>query len=150
MDENGYMMGIAGSSKVVFSKYQKQAFMNQAGNREWASLIEAIGTTGRRLPLFVILKGKKCKDNWFILELEPDDRISLSENGWTDNKLCMEWIQECFEPATRSYLRGQYQLLIVDENASHMSIERTKLYAFAYHHIRHIYYNLLMSVYLVP
>ena len=44
MDENGYMMGVAGSSKVVFSKYQKQAFINQAGNREWASLIEAIGT----------------------------------------------------------------------------------------------------------
>ncbi len=32
MDENGYMMGIAGSSKVVFSKYQKQAFINQADN----------------------------------------------------------------------------------------------------------------------
>ncbi len=63
MDENGYIMGIAGSSKVVFSKYQKQVFMNQAGNRKWASLIEAIGTTGRRLPLFVILKGKKWKDD---------------------------------------------------------------------------------------
>ncbi len=59
MDENGYMIGIAGSSKVVFSKYQKQAFINQAGNRKWASLIEAVGTMGRRLPLFVILKGKK-------------------------------------------------------------------------------------------
>ena len=44
MDENGYMMGIAGSSKVVFSKYQKQEFVNQAGNQEWVSLIEAIGT----------------------------------------------------------------------------------------------------------
>lgn len=32
MDENGYIMGVAGSSKVVFSKYQKQAFINQAGN----------------------------------------------------------------------------------------------------------------------
>lgn len=50
------MMGIAGSFKVVFSKYQKQAFINQPRNREWASLIEAIGTTGERLPLFVILK----------------------------------------------------------------------------------------------
>ena len=59
MDENGYMMGIVGSSKVVFSKYQKQAFINQPGNREWASLIEAISGTSERLPLFVILKGKK-------------------------------------------------------------------------------------------
>ena len=59
MDKNRYMMGIARSSKVVFSKYQKQAFIIQAGNRECASLIEAIGITGRRLTLFVILKGKK-------------------------------------------------------------------------------------------
>ena len=34
MEENSYMMGIAGSSKMVFSKYQKQTFINQAGNRE--------------------------------------------------------------------------------------------------------------------
>lgn len=61
MDENGYMMGIAGSSKVVFSKYQKQAFINQPGNREWASLIKAISGTGERLPLFVIFKGKKME-----------------------------------------------------------------------------------------
>ena len=96
MDENGYMMGIADSSKVVFSKYQKQAFINQPGNREWASLIEAISTTGERLPLFIILKGKRWKNDWFTPELEPGDRISLSENGWTDNKLCMKWREECF------------------------------------------------------
>lgn len=56
IDENGYMIGIAGSSKVVFSKYQKQA-----GSREWASLIEAISTSSRRLPLFVILRAKYGK-----------------------------------------------------------------------------------------
>ncbi len=104
-------MGIAESSKVVFSKYQKQPFMNQAGNWEWASLIKAIGTNGWRLPLFVILKCKKWKDNWFIPELEPGDRISLSENGWTD---------------TRSYLWSQYWLLVVDGHASHMSTKFIK------------------------
>ncbi len=74
-------MGIAGSSKVVLLKYQKQTFMNQAENWKWASLIEAIGITGQRLPLFVILKGKKWKDDWYTEELEPGDCISLSENG---------------------------------------------------------------------
>ena len=34
INENRYVIGIAGSSKVVFSKYQKQTFTNQAGNRE--------------------------------------------------------------------------------------------------------------------
>ena len=59
-------------------------------------------------------------------ELEPGDRISLSENGWTDNKLCIEWMEECFGPATRSNLLGQYCLLIVDGHASHVSTEFIK------------------------
>ncbi len=50
-------MGIAGSFKVVFLKYQKWMLINQAENQ--ASLIEAIGTIGQQLPLFVILKSKK-------------------------------------------------------------------------------------------
>ena len=83
-------MGTSGSSKVVFSKYQKHSFINQAGNREWASLIEAIGTTGRRLLLFVILNGKRWKDDWYSSDMKRGARISLSENGLTDNKLCME------------------------------------------------------------
>ena len=81
MDENRYMMGIAGSSKVVFSKYQKQAFINQAKKREWTSLIEAIGITGQLLSLFIILKSKKWKDNRYTQELEPGNDILLSENG---------------------------------------------------------------------
>ncbi len=59
MNENRYMMGIARSFKVVFLKNQKQTFINQAGNREWTSLIEVIGTKSQQLLLFVILKGKK-------------------------------------------------------------------------------------------
>ncbi len=35
-------------------------------------------------------------------------------------------MKECFEPATRSHLQGQHQLLIVDGHASHISIEFIK------------------------
>ena len=27
--------------------------------------------------------------------MQPGDQISLSENGWTDNKLCIEWLKDC-------------------------------------------------------
>ena len=43
----------------MFSKYQKETFVNQACDREWTSLSEAIGTSGGQLSLFVILKGKR-------------------------------------------------------------------------------------------
>ncbi len=101
MDENGYMMGIARNSKMVFSKYQKQAFMNQAKNWKWASLIEAINTSSLRLLLFVILKDKKWKDDWYIIDMQPDDRISLKENGWAYNKVSIKELKTSFELATK-------------------------------------------------
>ena len=69
------------------------------------------------------MKGKRWKNDWYPSDIEQDARISLSKNGWTDNKLCMEWIRNCFEPETRSYLRGEYRMLIVDGHASHVSTE---------------------------
>lgn len=59
MDENSYIIYVMRSSKAVFSKYQKQAFINQADNRKWVSLIEAISITSKQLPLFVIFKNKR-------------------------------------------------------------------------------------------
>ena len=55
--------------------------------------------------------------------MEWNSRISLSENGWTDNKLCMEWMRDCFHPETKDRLRGDYRMLIVDGHASHVSTE---------------------------
>lgn len=104
MDEKRFMMGVAGSAKVVLSKYKKQAFVKQCGNREWASLIESIGLR-RRLPMWCIFKEKKYMDEWYnALESGQGHQISLSDNGWTDNKLGLDWLKTVFEPHTASYL----------------------------------------------
>ena len=55
--------------------------------------------------------------------MEQNNRISLSENNSTDNKLCMEWIHDCFEPETKHRLHGKYRMLIVDGHASYVSTE---------------------------
>ena len=124
MDEKGFMMGVAGSAKVVFSKHEKQAFVKQCGNRDWASLIEAISCR-RRLPMWCIFKGKVYMDAWYDA-LEPGEghQIALSENGWTDNELGLDWLQNMFEPCTAApYLKGKYQLLLVDGHSSHVSLQ---------------------------
>ena len=52
--------------------------------------------------------------------MERNSRISLSENGWTNNKLYIEWMRDCFQPQTNDYLRNDYRILIVDGHTSHM------------------------------
>ena len=58
--------------------------------------------------------------------MEKDARISLSEIGWTDNELCMEWMRDCLEPATKIHPRDEYRMLIVDGHASHVTNEFIK------------------------
>ena len=58
--------------------------------------------------------------------MQLDDRISLSENGLTNNKRCIEWLKDCFEPATRVELQEEYQLLFIDGNILHISNEFIK------------------------
>ena len=36
--------------------------------------------------------------------MQPGDQILLSKNSWIDNKLYLEWLKDCFEPATRANL----------------------------------------------
>ena len=54
MDEKSFMMGVARSAKVVFSKSEKQVFIKQYGNKEWTSLIESVDFQ-RQLPYVVYL-----------------------------------------------------------------------------------------------
>src|SRR5450432_713864 len=46
--------------------------------------------------------------------------IALSDNGWTDNELCLEWLKKCFNPAT-IHTKNQYRILIIDGHQSHIT-----------------------------
>ena len=43
----------------------------------------------------------------------------MSENGWTNDGLGFEWLQEIFEKYTFSQTAGRYRLLILDGHSSH-------------------------------
>ena len=55
-------------------------------------------------------------------------RVSMSENGWTDDFLCKEWFKNCFIPqATARNTSGKPILLIYDGHGSHDKIELINL-----------------------
>jgi DDE superfamily endonuclease len=86
-------------TKVIISKYEIAKYIVEPGNKEWVSLIECISLDGRLLLPWVIFKGKKQNLAW--MEMLEKGHIALSENGWTDNELCLEWLKKCFELETR-------------------------------------------------
>lgn len=121
-DETGFMMGVAATSKVVTSSSTVgRATVVQPGNREWVTTIECINASGWCLPPFVILSGKLHQASWYQ-DLPPDWAIAVSDNGWTTDKLGLEWIHH-FNRHTETCTVGAWRLLILDGHGSHATPE---------------------------
>lgn len=121
-DETGFQMGVASTSKVVTSSDRVgRAILIQPGNREWVTVIEGICADGWSIPPFFILSGKFHQSTWYY-DLPADWMIAVSENGWTNDRLGLDWLKH-FDRSTRSVTRGTHRLLILDGHSSHVTPE---------------------------
>ena len=122
VDETGFAMGVAGTSKVVTSSDRVgRAVVIQPGNREWVTAIECVNASGWCLPPLVILSGKVHQSSWYN-GLPPDWVIGVSDNGWTTDQLGVEWVKH-FNQHTTARTAGVYRLLILDGHSSHATPE---------------------------
>jgi len=127
MDETGFQMGIISTAKVVCGSETRESHAKaiQPGNREWVTAIIAVNTAGWVLPPQIILAAKNHQSQWY--KAVPNDyRVSVSDNGWTNDALGLDWLQEVFEKHTASRTVGRYRLLILDGHSSHATAEFDK------------------------
>jgi hypothetical protein len=125
-DETGFIMGKIQPKKVVTTAERRgRPKLVQPGNREWVTVIEAVSAEGQSIPPFIIVKGKKHLRSWYEGSTLPVDWvIALSENGWTNNQLGLDWLKH-FNEHTTNRSTGPYRLLILDGHESHQSTEFT-------------------------
>ena len=129
MDEKGVMLGVAGKVAVIIPKTEKNPHTSTgSGNRDWATSTECCSLTGCLLPSWTIFKGKLNLEKWHktmerIGLSDSGYHICTSENGWTDNELGVAYFEEHFEPHTRSTLKGEYRILVVDSHDSHITTQ---------------------------
>ncbi|KAF2687502.1 CENP-B protein, partial [Lentithecium fluviatile CBS 122367] len=93
MDETGIALGVCANSRVLGSSRQTKAYIKSPENREWASTIESISATGRKLRCAVIFKGQSLQTTWFPSKYVPDWLYTTSENGWTPKAIGLEWLR---------------------------------------------------------
>ena len=95
----------------------------QQGNREWVTAIQGMNATGWAIPPFIIFQGKHHLSAWYKEESLPRDWvIAVSENGWTTNKLGIEWLEH-FDRHTKGRVVGSHRLLVLDGHESYSSID---------------------------
>ena len=120
-DESGFLMGKI-SSRLVVTGSEKPGKRKklQPGDREWVTLVQGVGATGKVIPPFLILAGKVLISNWFTEDLPRDWVIDVSPTGWTNNNLALAWLHH-FD--THAKPVRVYRLLIINGHESHCSVD---------------------------
>ena len=121
-DETGFQMGVISTSRVITTSDRKgRPRTKQPGNRKWVTAIEAVNAKGWAVPPFIIFDGKLHQMRWYQSGVPATWRIAVSENGWTNDKLGLEWIHH-FHESTK-HCKGKWRLLIFDGHGSHQTAE---------------------------
>ena len=122
MDETGFRIGV-GKSRMVVTKRSRASYLGLPTNRESATAIEAISAGGLAVPAFLILTGVVHQSAFYrVPELHDDTAIGVSQTGFTNDELTLEWIKH-FDKHTVGKRTGQYRLLIIDGHGSHHTME---------------------------
>lgn len=121
-DETGFMMGVIFNGMVVTTS-DGRGKLAQPGNREQATVIQAVSAQGWAVPLFIILAAQYHQISWHQeCGLPMTWPIKPTEKGWTNNKAGLEFIAH-FDRHTISRTKGSHRLLILDGHESHHSTE---------------------------
>ena len=113
---------ISAGAVVTGSERRGRPKSIQPGNREWVTVIQGINSMGGAIPPFIIFGGKHHLSAWYKEESLPSDWvISVSDNGWTNNELGLEWLKH-FDGYTKKRTIGSYRLLIIDGYKSYNSL----------------------------
>jgi hypothetical protein len=123
-DETGFMIGVISPSLVVTrAERQAKAKKVQPGNREWATVIQAVSADGWVLQPFVIVQGAYHLAAWYTDTGIPRDwRIATTKNGWTDDETTLDWLKH-FDQHTQSRRKGVYRMLVMDGHGSHSTLD---------------------------
>jgi hypothetical protein len=121
-DETGFQIGVIRSMKVVTGAERRtRPDLIQPGNCKWVTVIQSICAAGYATPPFIIYKGCVHISAWYKAASIPRNwKLSVSENGWTNNILGLEWLKH-FNAYTKAQQVGAYRLLILDGHESHLN-----------------------------
>ncbi|KAF7578265.1 Membrane-bound metallopeptidase [Pyrenophora tritici-repentis] len=133
MDEKGFLIGLIGRSKRIFSRRQwekKEVRASlQDGSREFLTVLACCCADGSSLPPSLIYASAKgaIRSSWVedIKAGEHDIFVSSSPTGWSNNNIGLAWLEQVFDRCTKQR-SGRWRLLILDGHGSHVTMEFIK------------------------
>jgi hypothetical protein len=95
MDETGVMLSMLGSVKVLGGRGDLRGHRGAGVKRTLVTAIECISADGRSLSPLIIWPASTHRSNW-TTHPTPGWHYGVSENGYNDSKISLEWLKRVF------------------------------------------------------
>ncbi|PVH73962.1 DDE-domain-containing protein, partial [Cadophora sp. DSE1049] len=122
MDETGVMLSMLGSVKVLLGQDDPRDYRGAIVKRTTVTAIECISANGRSLLPMIIWPASTHRSNWTTFPT-PGWHYAISDSGYTDSKISLEWLKRVFEPQTREQANQKPRVLICDGFGTHETLE---------------------------
>jgi 4-hydroxybenzoate polyprenyltransferase len=113
VDENGVQLGETKAGIVAGTALTAKSEVIKSDNLTWASVVEAISATGRRLTPCVIFTGKNLQGQWFP-KVFPTWKYAASSSGWSNSDIFLRWFMDIFIKETTPSDPSEWRLLVLD------------------------------------
>jgi len=123
VDETGFQIGIGRDQWIITREPTRPMYLASSSNRELVTVMETVGGDGSVLPPLVIIPGALHMEDWYTKTNLPDDfLLGVSETGYTNDMLAMDWLVH-FEHFSDRRRVGAWRLLLLDGHESHSTRE---------------------------
>ena len=119
----GFSIGTAQTAYVVVDSRLRRKYQAEPGRQEWVTVVECISANGELIPPLIIFKGENLMSSWIPANVANEWHFSCNSKGWTSNIHGEQWLEQCFDPATKAKANGRKRLLICDGHDSHISAQ---------------------------
>lgn len=122
MDETGFQLGVATSTRGP-SQYVQDERFGSKDKGETVTVVECASAAGESLPAYVIFPGVVYMESWYRDGAPDDYRVNISQSGYINGEIALDWLQNHFDKHTKAKANGQKRLLFVDGHDSHITVE---------------------------
>ena len=118
MDEKGARIACPAGEEVVVLIGIKEMYVGVPENRLSLTIIECISADGRVIPPIVIVPGVSIMVRWFHENMTGLEVITVSPTGYTNEGICMLWLDH-FIKHSDSGPNRPWQILLIDGAICH-------------------------------
>ena len=122
-DETGFQLG-EGKTQKVISRSRSRVRIPLSEHSENLTSIECVAADGWVMMPFFIAKGEYHLERWYENDTLPgDSQIAVSDKGYTNDMLALNWLFYFDEQTTHRRIQGQKRVLLFDGHGSHLTYE---------------------------